>query len=150
LTLEDIKDYLAKKAGSIKKKDDTEHKKRTGPLKMLPAFMITILSDVINFLTTGLGLSIKSAGITPAPFGTAIVTSVGMLGIKNGTAPHNILSKVPVMVTVNSIEKKPVVIENKIEIRDVMIVNTVVDHRYVDGGRAFKLNKLFCDIIENA
>lgn len=44
-----------------------------------------------------------------------------------------------IIVSVNEIEKKPVVVNGNIEIRPVMSVNFTIDHRYADGGRAKKI-----------
>lgn len=53
------------------------------------------------------------------------------------------------MVAICEVQKKPVVRDNAIVIRDVCNINTVMDHRFADGGRSKKLNTLVYDIFAN-
>lgn len=46
------------------------------------------------------------------------------------------------LVTCNAIKKKPIVVNDKIEIREVIIINCTFDHRFLDGARSKKLNDL--------
>lgn len=39
------------------------------------------------------------------------------------------------IISVNEIENRPVAIDGKAEIRPMLNLNFIVDHRYVDGGR---------------
>ena len=39
------------------------------------------------------------------------------------------------ILSVNEIENRPVAIDGKAEIRPMLNLNFIVDHRYVDGGR---------------
>jgi hypothetical protein len=72
---------LKVKAGNIKtNKGDSDHKKRIGPVKLLPAFFVTALVDTVKFITFILGISFKPLAIKKNQFGAACLTSVGMLG----------------------------------------------------------------------
>ena len=42
-------------------------------------------------------------GAKKYPFGSCIITSLCSIGIVNATAPHNICSNVPILVTLNKV-----------------------------------------------
>jgi hypothetical protein len=85
---EDIAGFIREKANKIKtSKGDADHKKRTGPAKYLPGFMMNVLLQVTFFLHHCLGLKLKAFSIKPNMFGAACLTSVGMIGFKDATAP---------------------------------------------------------------
>jgi len=64
--------------------------------------------------------------------GNVAVTSVGMMGKINGWFIHK--SVHPVSFGVGSILKKPVVIDNKIKIREILNMTILVDHDVIDGA----------------
>ena len=73
-------------------------------------------------------------GVQPFPFGTAMITSVGMLGLDLCFVPHTPFARVPIILMVGSISKKPVVdVEGKVVVRDILPVTFTVDHRFLDG-----------------
>jgi hypothetical protein len=86
----DIMNFIKSKSSNIKKdKGDTDHKKRTGMAKFLPAFLVAILIKVSTFICHTLGLSIKALSLKKDQFGAACLTSVGMLGFVDAVAPFS-------------------------------------------------------------
>jgi pyruvate dehydrogenase E2 component (dihydrolipoamide acetyltransferase) len=63
--------------------------------------------------------------------GTFTITNIGMYGVDNFTPIVNIPQVA--ILGVNRIVKKPIVIEEKIVIRDIMTLSLTSDHRVVDG-----------------
>ena len=64
--------------------------------------------------------------------GNVSVTSPGMMGRVNGWFIHN--SVHPVSFGIGSVLKKPVVINDKIEIREILNATLLLDHDVVDGA----------------
>lgn len=58
-------------------------------------------------------------------------------------------TNVPLLITVGSTTKKPMAVNNKIEIRDVINVTLTLDHRYIDGARAAPVYKKFVEFLNN-
>lgn len=84
---------------------------------------------------------IQNPFLTKKNMGTAIITSVGMMGKINGwvipTSVH------PLSFAVGSIIKKPGVVSDRIEIREYLYMTVSVDHDVVDGAPAVRaLSKL--------
>ena len=82
--------FIKSKSSNIKKdKGDTDHKKRTGTAKYLPAFLVSIMIKISTFICHTLGLSIKALSLKKDQFGAACLTSVGMLGFVDAIAPFS-------------------------------------------------------------
>lgn len=89
------------------------------------------------------GWSIPALGIAPSPFGSAIVSSVGMFGLPVGFAPIAWMYRVPLLVLVGKISERAVVVDGQVQARPVLPLSVTVDHRYVDGaGLGLALNAL--------
>lgn len=78
--------------------------------------------------------------------GNISVSSVGMYGSTNGWFLHKSIH--PFSVGLGSVVRKPVVIEDKIEIREIMNVTFLIDHDLIDGAPAFRLMSMFVDEIK--
>jgi len=147
LTLEEVAEFIRDKARNIKeKKGDADHKKRTGPAHILPTFVVSWLMELSSFLTVYLGLSIPAVGLKKYPFGGGLVTSVGMFNIKDTFAPFPGFTKVPMAMTVCAVEKKPIAEGDRVVVAPVIGLNVVLDHRYMDGARAGKLQIVLDDV----
>jgi hypothetical protein len=80
------------------------------------------------------GWRIPGLGIAPSPFGSAIVSSVGMFGLPVGFAPIAWMYRVPLLVLVGKISERAVVIDGRVQARPMLPLSVTVDHRYVDGA----------------
>jgi pyruvate/2-oxoglutarate dehydrogenase complex dihydrolipoamide acyltransferase (E2) component len=64
--------------------------------------------------------------------GSVVVTSVGMMGEINGWFIHT--SVHPISFGIGSIIKKPRVIDDRIEIREILNMTVLIDHDVIDGA----------------
>eukprot|EP00826_Nyctotherus_ovalis_P057261 TRINITY_DN7820_c0_g1_i6.p2 TRINITY_DN7820_c0_g1~~TRINITY_DN7820_c0_g1_i6.p2 ORF type:complete len:107 (+),score=16.33 TRINITY_DN7820_c0_g1_i6:758-1078(+) len=96
-----------------------------------------------------MGISMKLFGLRDNAFGTCVITSVGMLGYEHAFVPLPPYSNVPLIVTIGTIVKKPLVVENEIKIRDVINITLTLDHRYTDGARAAKVYQKFIKYLDD-
>ena len=72
-----------------------------------------------------------------------------MLGFEDALAPFTGFFNCSFFASVNAVTDQPVVEDGEVKVGKVMNVNFVVDHRYVDGGRAKNFVRLFKEIFEN-
>ncbi len=83
------------------------------------------------------------------PFGSAIVTSVGMFGIDSAFAPFVPLARCPMLILVPEIRPRPWAVGDRVEVRPVLRLCATFDHRIIDGaaaGRfAARLSQYFAD-----
>lgn len=85
------------------------------------------------------GWNLPALGLAATPFGSAMVSSVGMLGLPTGFSPLVSLYHVPILILAGEISDQPVVVDGRVEAQPVLPITATVDHRYVDGsdlGRA--------------
>ncbi len=125
------------------KKNPEKVKQSSGIFNFLPTFIISIVLELWNFIVNNLGISIKSIGYDKFPFGSIIITNVGSFGYDNILAPIPPFSGVPIALTIGSIIKKPKVVNNEIQIREVIAISVTIDHRYTDASRAIRIMKKF-------
>jgi len=138
---------VASRAGNIRDGSDASYAKSRTRLKQLPWWLArpaTWLSDV---LVNELHVDLTSQGMPRDPFGSAIVTSVGMFGIDAAFAPFVPLARCPMLILVPEIRPRPWAIGDRVEVRPVLRLCATFDHRLIDGaaaGRfAARLTQLF-------
>jgi pyruvate dehydrogenase E2 component (dihydrolipoamide acetyltransferase) len=132
----------------LRRGEDTEFEKSQGPLKLLPTWIIRPILWLTGWLTGALGVEMKLFGLERFPFGSLVITNVGMFGLEEGYAPQTPFARVPVWMLVGAVKKKPVVIDDQIVIRPMLPLMTTLDHRFVDGAQLGTLAKLIRDGLE--
>lgn len=120
---------------------DEDFKKSNNALRFLPTWLIRPLLFVTGWLTGAAGISVPSLGLKAFPFGAAIITSVGMLGLDEGFAPPAPFCRVPVYVLLGAIRDQPTVIDGELAVRKQMTITATIDHRFMDGFQGAILAK---------
>jgi hypothetical protein len=89
MSLEDVGEYIKSKTSKIResKGGDELHKKRTGPAKFLPVFILSLMTKIVTFITSTLGIDMSILGMKKNALGFGMVTSVGTLGFTDAIAP---------------------------------------------------------------
>jgi len=126
-------------AEAVRKGTDEEFASTRRTLDILPTFLYKPVLAFVGFLQYTLNLDLRFAGLPKNPFGSAMVTSVGSLGIPEGFAPLVPMSRTPVLVSVGKIEDKAVVRDGKIVVRPMCVLCGTFDHRVMDGFLAGKI-----------
>lgn len=80
--------------------------------------------------------------------GTAVVTSVGMMGNVSGWLLP--VSMHPVCFALGSIIKKPAAVKDEIKIREFLEMTILIDHNVIDGAPAARFIARFNDLVEKA
>lgn len=83
-----------------------------------------------------MGLSFPFLKIPPDPFGSIMLTNIGTFGLQTGMVALFPMGKLPAVIAMGKIEKKPVVVDDQIVIRDMLPLTGTFDHRIVDGYQA--------------
>jgi hypothetical protein len=106
----------------------------------LPTLFITLLRSIRRWDPAG------PAGIVPTG-GTVAVTAVGMFGRSNGwgitPTAHSL------MLIVGGISRKPAMVDDRIEPREILNLTVVFDHDVVDGAVAARFVQRLVDLIES-
>jgi pyruvate dehydrogenase E2 component (dihydrolipoamide acetyltransferase) len=134
---------LSERAKRVRKGDDPDFKKTKSIMDWLPVWLLRIVLRFMAWLTGDRAMGVKALGAKALPFGSAMVTSVGMFGIPMGFAPLAWMYRVPLLILVGELTDKPVVVDKKIEIRPILPITATIDHRYADGAQLGKALKAF-------
>ncbi|MBM4352682.1 MAG: hypothetical protein FJ109_02635 [Deltaproteobacteria bacterium] len=136
-------------AAAVRTGKDTEMAKTRHSLDLLPSMFSRFILNFVAFLTYTLNLNLKAFGIPRDPFGGAMVSSIGSLGIPEGWPPLVPMSSTPLLVAVGRIEDKPVVRDGpagkEIVIRPMCVLSCTFDHRVMDGFLGGKLARFVED-----
>lgn len=149
-SLADIANEVKSKAEKLRAHKDADFESSKPLLAMLPVPIIEIMLSVVGFLSGSLGLKIPALGVRPFPFGSAMVTSVGMLGLEQAMVPFTPFCRVPLLLMVGEVTKRAVVDEDgQIVARRMLTCTATMDHRFADGSEAAKLSKRFKYVLEH-
>ncbi|MCB9643847.1 MAG: 2-oxo acid dehydrogenase subunit E2 [Myxococcales bacterium] len=148
-TVVDIAKELRGLAGRLHKGKDENFEKNKGLLRILPTFMLRPLIWLTGYLTGAMGVEMKALGLERFPFGSCIITSVGMFGLDEGFAPPTPFARVPVYVLLGAVNDRPVVIDGEVVVRPQMTITATIDHRFLDGFQGGVLAKIVRSVLEN-
>ena len=129
----DICDTLRAGAERLHKGEDEDFKKSQGPLRILPTWLIRPVVWLTGWLTGSLGVGARPLGLEAFPFGAAVITSVGMLGVDEGFVPPTPFARVPLYILIGAISDQPMAVDGELVIRPQLTLTATLDHRFVDG-----------------
>lgn len=144
----EVAEELAQRSAALKRGEDREFSRTKRVMDALPPRVLRRAVRVTAWITQELGLDVPALGLHRSPFGSAMVTSVGMLGLPQGFAPIAWMYDVPLLVLVGEITARPVVVDGRVEARDVLPVTATIDHRYVDGWHLGQAMTAFREYLE--
>lgn len=148
-SVSDVARELRERAERLRDGKDDDFEKSKGLLRILPTWLLRPLINTIGFIGGGLGISLKFAGIERFPFGSCIITNVGVFGLDEGFAPHTPFARVPVLVLLGVVRDAVVPHEGEMAIRPMMTITATIDHRFMDGAQGGVLARVVRDILEN-
>ena len=122
---------LREQATAVRERRDGQMAKTRSMLFALPGPVMHATLKLLGWLSYTLNLDVP--GSPSDPFGSAMVTTVGMFGIKLAYAPLVTFSKCPLLVLVGAVEDRAVVRDGKIVVRPMCTMTATLDHRVMDG-----------------
>ncbi|MBN2100204.1 MAG: 2-oxo acid dehydrogenase subunit E2 [Dehalococcoidia bacterium] len=140
MSLADIANRLRSKSTEVKQgKDDTYGKSRSIFAKY-PPWVTKIVVKFADFYLNRMNRDLSGQGMPQDPFGSAMVTSVGMFGVEEGYGPIIPLSRLPIFVVVTEVRDRPWVEDGKVVVRPIMKIMVTLDHRVMDGYKGGQLS----------
>lgn len=124
---------LDRRAKELKAGRDPEFTRTKRTMELLPKPALHLALEATVFLTEKLNLDMPMLALHRNPFGSAMITSVGMFGLPQGFAPLAWLYDIPLLVLVGEVTEKPLAIDGQVVVRPVLPITATLDHRYVDG-----------------
>ncbi|KAL6049312.1 2-oxo acid dehydrogenase subunit E2 [Balamuthia mandrillaris] len=111
-------------------------KKTSGPLQFLPVWLVRIVLEVVGYLAGALGVDFPPLGVEAFPFGSCVITSVGMLGIDHAFAPFTPFCRVGMLLLIGNVKDGVIVENGEVVVRPKLKITATLDHRFVDGSQA--------------
>lgn len=140
---------LAERANRIRTGNDTEFGKTKKNLARTPRRLLHASLKMAAWWTVDRDKDLKKLGLPNQAFGSAMVSSVGMFGIQHGYAPLSPYYRVPLLVLVGEVARKPAVVGDKIEPRPLVNLAATLDHRYLDGFHAARMARCVREYMED-
>lgn len=145
----DVAAELRERAGRLREGADDDWEKSKGVAKILPTFLLRRMLWLVGWLSGSLGVSFKAAGIERFPFGSAIITSVGMFGLDEGFVPPTPFARVPLYVLIGAVRDMPTVVDGEVVVRKMITVTATIDHRFIDGFQGGVIAQEFRRVFED-
>jgi pyruvate dehydrogenase E2 component (dihydrolipoamide acetyltransferase) len=149
LSLPEIAQGLDEQVSQIRKRGDSQLQKSQGKLKRLPSLSLGPIMRATAALSFDLGLDLSDWGIPKDPFGSVIVTNVGVLGIEQGFAPLIPAGRTAALLTLGAVRDKVIAVDGRPEVRPVLTLCGTFDHRVVDGAHLGKISAMLRKLLEN-
>lgn len=147
-SIEEISAELLKKAQAIRQDKDPAFKKTKSMFSVVPAFLMRYLLNFSSYILYTLNINPPFLGLPKDPFGSIMITSVGMLGVDEAYAPLVPYSRVPMLLAICATRDTPIVVDGKITIAPIFKVCGTFDHRFVDGVYGAKMLKTVKSLLE--
>lgn len=123
-------------AAATRSGDDQSFGRVKQTLDRLPQWAVRPAITVSSWLASDLDLDVPVLGIHRRPFGSAMISSVGMWDVTRAYSPLASYYRVPVLVLVGSVSPRPMAVEGRVVVRPMVTLTATFDHRYVDGRQA--------------
>jgi pyruvate/2-oxoglutarate dehydrogenase complex dihydrolipoamide acyltransferase (E2) component len=140
---------LRERAARLRDGTDEDWERSTGVIRLLPPVLLRPVLWLVGFLSSSLGIEARALGIERFPFGSAIVTSVGMSGLDEAFVPPTPFARVPLYVLIGAVTEQPVAVDGRVEVRPQLTVTATIDHRFVDGFQTGTLAREFRRVFED-
>lgn len=134
---------LRARAEALREGRDDDWEKNKQVIALLPTWLLRPLLWVTGLLASSFGVSAPALGVEPYPFGSGVVTSVGMFGLDEAYVPQTPFARVPLWVLVGSVTDRPTVVAGEVVARPMLTVTATIDHRFVDGFQGAVLAREF-------
>ena len=148
-TLGQMSDAIRGAATSLRKGEDKDFQKSQSSLAWMPTWLIRPLLWTTGWVTSSLGIALPMFGLSSFPFGSCMITSVGMFGLDEGYAPHTPFARVPMIVLIGAMRDTPIVENGEVVIAPMITLTATIDHRYIDGSQGANLAKTIRNFFEN-
>jgi pyruvate dehydrogenase E2 component (dihydrolipoamide acetyltransferase) len=144
-----IASEIRTRASRIRSGEDESYRESRSAFSRMPWWLSRPATTLTDVLVNELHVDLASKGLPRDPFGSAVVTSVGMFGIDTAFAPLLPMARCPILILVPEVRPRPWVDGDRLEIRPVLRLCASFDHRLVDGAAAGRMAKtlhaLFAD-----
>jgi pyruvate dehydrogenase E2 component (dihydrolipoamide acetyltransferase) len=147
--VEQIVDEFEEQVGNVRSGQDQELEKARSMFKWMPPWLTRFVLNSLGFLGYTLNLNLSWMGVPKDPFGSAMLTNVGSLGLETAYAPLVPYSHCPLVLAIGAMKEEAVVDNGQVVAGQIMRIFATFDHRIMDGSHAAKMSKVLRTWLEN-
>jgi pyruvate dehydrogenase E2 component (dihydrolipoamide acetyltransferase) len=145
----DIARLLESDVTQIRGRGDSALQRSQQLLRHVPNAVLKPLMRATASAMFDFDLDLGWAGVPYDPFGTVIVTNVGVLGIEQGFAPLMPQGRTPALLTVGKIRDKVLAVNGEAAVRPTLTIGGTFDHRVVDGYHLGKISERLGELLHD-
>ncbi len=134
---------LRERSRAIRTRSHDPTVRATELMGRLPGPLTSGAAHLAAFLAFDLGLDLSRVGIPVDPFGSCMVTNVGVFGIEGAWAPLVPYARTPVCFTIGAVRQAATVVEGRVVARRHVSIGVAFDHRVLDGYHAGVMARRF-------
>ncbi len=138
---------LGERSRTMKSGRDPDFARAKRTMDSLPLPLLRLVLRAGAWIAGDLAKSIAPLGLEASPFGSAMISSVGVFGLPMGFSPLAWMYRVPLLVLVGEVTDKPVARDGVVEVRPILPITVTFDHRYVDGAQLGEALRVFRDYL---
>ena len=140
---------LASRTSRLRGGGDRDFEKSKGAIKVLPTWLLGPVLKATGFVASSLGWTVKGLGIEAFPFGSCIITNVGMFGVDEAFVPPTPFARVPLYILVGALREQAVVKDGQVVAQRQLTITATIDHRFIDGAQLAVVAKTLRSVLEN-
>ncbi len=151
-SLPDIAREIAARAERVRQHEDPGVERTKGLVQRLPHPVLGRFVRFLEHLIYDWQLDLSALGIEPDQFGSAMVSNIGNFegfGMSFALAPLVPISRVPIVVLIGEVQRKPVVEDDQVVVRSVVTLGCTFDHRMIDGAQATSMAAVLRQVVED-
>jgi len=151
-SLAEIAGEIAARAESVRNHRDPGVERTKGMVQRLPNFLLGRVVRFLESLIYDWQLDLSRFGVEPDQFGSAMVSNIGNFegfGMSFALAPLVPISRVPIVVLIGQVQRKPVVEDDQVVVRSVVTLGCTFDHRMIDGAQGTSMAAMLREVVED-
>lgn len=137
--IDEICDIMTEKVEQYRKRQESGAVRSKYVFAKIPWLLRRPVFLVLRFILATLGLPLHAIKADPNSFGSVLISNIGTHGLQYGMAAILPVSNLPVVVLMGMLEKKPVVRNDRVVVRDMLPLSCTLDHRVCDGSMGGRL-----------
>jgi len=128
---------------------DQQVERTKSVLDRVPARILGRMMRIIAYLVYDLDLDLSRFGVVKDEFGTAMVSNVGVFGIRAACGPLVPFSRTPMVILMGAVEDRVVVEDGRPVVKPMMTLGVTLDHRFMDGFHGGAMARTTREFLEN-
>jgi pyruvate dehydrogenase E2 component (dihydrolipoamide acetyltransferase) len=149
LTTAEISENIGNNIANSRKGKENDEMQSKSLLANLPWPFRNWLFKIYQTITINWGISLPVIGLDSNSFGSYIISNIGTVGLDTGFGSLLPSSNISFVFVLGSINKKPIVVNDEVAIRRVMLLSSTLDHRVVDGSHGGRLFRYIKQVAKN-